>query len=133
MSGKRTGRKFGRWFVAALAAFTVLTAGCSVDPDELPGVYRNDATGGEIRLDANGTFSATDVLTDGHSGPADFKGRWEFLDDQASSDFIYLTIVDGGLGGIAGIQLWPAGRGKVEFKAPDEPRPFMVLTKVAAR
>ncbi|MDR3083920.1 MAG: hypothetical protein LBV60_23895 [Streptomyces sp.] len=131
MTGKRTG---GRWLVAALAASTVLTSGCtaSVDPDELPGVYRDDATGGEIVLDSDRTFSATDVSTDGFSGPADFSGQWEFLDNQASSDFIYLTIDDGGLGKIAGIQLYTTDRGTVEFHGDPDGPPSMVLTKVAA-
>ncbi|MFF3784384.1 hypothetical protein [Streptomyces sp. NPDC001933] len=122
----------GRWLVVTLAASAVLTSGCtdSVDTEELPGVYRNDATGSEILLESDGTFSATDVSTGSLSGPADFSGRWEFVDSSSSSDFIYLT-VDDGLGKTAGIQLYTSGRGTVEFRAPDKP-PSLVLTRVAA-
>ncbi|MER7809763.1 hypothetical protein [Streptomyces sp900116325] len=123
----------GRWLVAALAASAALTSGCtgSVDTDELPGVYRNDATGGEMLLESDGTFSATDVSTDESAGPADFSGRWEFVDSSSSSDFIYLTVDDGGLGRTGGVQLYPSGRGAVEFRAPDK-SPSLVLTRVAA-
>ncbi|GAA2488651.1 hypothetical protein [Streptomyces gobitricini] len=126
-----TGR---RWLVAVLAASAVLTSGCtgSVDIDELPGVYRNDATGSEILLESDGTFSATAVSTDSFSGPADFSGRWEFVERGSSSDFVYLTVDDGGLGRTAGVQLYTRGRGTVEFSAPDK-RPSLTLTRVAAR
>ncbi|MGV9881565.1 hypothetical protein [Streptomyces sp. NPDC003006] len=125
-----TGR---RWLVASLTASAVLTSGCtdSVDTDDLPGVYRNDATGGEILLGSDGTFSATDVSTYVVSGTADFSGRWEFVDSSSSSDFVYLTVDDGGLGEIGGIQLYTSGQGTVEFRTPDKP-PSMVLTRVAA-
>lgn len=129
---RRTG---GRWLVAALAASAVLVSGCaaSVDPDQLPGVYRNDKTGGEILLDSDGRFSATGVSTDDSAGPADFSGRWEFLDNRASDDFIYLTVEDGGLGKIAGIQLYPDGRGAVEFRPDPDGKPLPKLTKTTAR
>ncbi|MGW6732481.1 hypothetical protein [Streptomyces sp. NPDC055013] len=122
-----------RWLTAALTTSAVLTSGCtaSVDTDELPGVYRNDATDSEIRLESDKTFSATDVSTDSTSGPSDFHGRWEFVDSSSSSDFIYLTVDDGGLGRTSGVQLYTSGRGTVEFGAPDEP-PSLVLTRVAA-
>ncbi|MER5258144.1 MULTISPECIES: hypothetical protein [unclassified Streptomyces] len=125
--------KGGQWLVAALTACAVLASGCtdSVDADELPGVYRNDATGGEIQLESDGAFSATDVSTGVLPGPADFSGRWEFVDNDASSDFVYLTVDDGGLGKIGGIQLYPGGRETVEFRTPDKP-PSLVLTRVAA-
>ncbi|MET9323710.1 hypothetical protein ABZX75_26540 [Streptomyces sp. NPDC003038] len=128
--GRGTG---GRWLVAVLAASAVLVSGCtdSVDPDELPGVYRNDATGAEILLGADGLFSATDVLTEKLSDPADFSGRWEFVDSDSSSDFVYLTVDDGGLGKIGGIQLYTPRQGMVEFRSPDEP-PTLVLKKAAA-
>ncbi|MGH3390586.1 MAG: hypothetical protein ACRDOO_17100 [Actinomadura sp.] len=103
----------------------------SVDTGELPGMYRNDAAGGEILIESDGTYSATDVSTDEFSGPADFSGRWEFVDSSSSSDFIYLTVEDGGLGRTDGIQLYTSGRGTVEFRTPDK-RPSLVLTRVAA-
>lgn len=123
----------GRWLFATLTASAVLTSGCtdSVDADGLPGVYRNDVTGGEILLESDGTFSATDVSTDSLADPTDFSGRWEFVDSSSSRDFIYLTIDDNGLGKTASIQLYTSGRGTVEFGTPDKP-PSLVLTKVAA-
>ncbi|MEV6400392.1 hypothetical protein AB0M39_37360 [Streptomyces sp. NPDC051907] len=126
------GKGRGWLVVAALTASAVLTSGCanSVDPDELPGVYRNDATRGEILLESDGRFSATDVSTDSLSGPGDFSGRWEFV-DSSSSDFIYLTVDDGGLGETGGIQLYTSGRETVEFRTPDK-TPSLVLSKVAA-
>ncbi|WP_405715480.1 MULTISPECIES: hypothetical protein [unclassified Streptomyces] len=128
---KRTG---GRWLVAVLTASAAFISGCtaSVDADELPGVYRNDETGGEVLLDSDGTFSATDVSTDEFSGPADFSGRWEFLDNQASSDFVYLTIDDGGLGRTGGIQLYTRGEGTVYFQYEPDGPPTLVLTRVGA-
>ncbi|MFB7209162.1 hypothetical protein [Streptomyces sp. NPDC056255] len=95
-------------------------------------MYRNNATGSEILLDSDGTFSATDVSTGSLSGPTDFSGRWEFVDSGSSSDFIYLTVDDGGLGKTDGIQLCTSGRGTVEFRTPDKP-PSLVLTRVAAQ
>lgn len=88
-------------------------------------------TGGEILLESDGTFSATDVSTDSLADPTDFSGRWEFVDSSSSRDFIYLTIDDNGLGKTAGIQLYTSGRGTVEFDTPDKP-PSLVLTRVAA-
>ncbi|MDT0343664.1 hypothetical protein [Streptomyces litchfieldiae] len=131
MIGKRT---CGWWLAAAVTASAVLTAGCtaSVDPDELPGVYRNDETGGEILLDSDGTFSATDVSTDGFSGPADFSGQWEFVDSQTSSDFIYLSVDDGGLGMTVGVQLYTKGRDTVYFHFDPDGPPTLELTRVAA-
>ncbi|WP_406419688.1 hypothetical protein [Streptomyces sp. NBC_01614] len=123
----------GRWLVAALTASAVFTSGCtdSVDTDELPGVYRNEATGGKLQLESDGTFSATGVSTDRSSGSADFSGRWEFVDSQGAGDFIYLTVEDGGLGRTGGVQLWPKGPKSVYFQDdPDEP-PALVLTKAS--
>ncbi|AKZ53487.1 putative secreted protein [Streptomyces ambofaciens ATCC 23877] len=123
-----------RRLVALLAAAAALVSGCtgSDDPDELPGVYRDAKTGGELRLDPDGTFSATGVATDGSSGPADFRGRWEFRDSQASSDFIYLTVDDGGLGETSGIQLYPSGGETVEFRPDPGGPPSLKLTRADA-
>ncbi|GAA2491800.1 hypothetical protein GCM10010406_29870 [Streptomyces thermolineatus] len=131
MTNKRTG---GRWLVAALAASAVLTSGCAapVDPDKLPGVYRNKATGSEILLDSDGTFSATDISTDESPDPVDFSGRWEFVDSQTSSDFVSLSVEDGGLGSTAGVQLYPSGRTAVEFRFDPDGPPSLVLTRVTA-
>ncbi|CAL9440626.1 hypothetical protein [Streptomyces griseomycini] len=127
-------RAGGRWLVAALSASAVLASGCTapVDPDQLPGVYRDDATGGEILLDSDGTFSATDVSTDGSSDPADFSGRWEFVDSPTSDDFVYLAVEDGGLGRIGGVQLYPDGRSTLEFHADPDGPPSLVLTRATA-
>ncbi|MFV0137943.1 hypothetical protein ACLGIH_32980 [Streptomyces sp. HMX87] len=136
VTGKRAvdTRTGGQWLVGALTASAVLTSGCtaSVDTDELPGVYRNEATGGEILLGSDRTFSATDVSTGHSGGPAGFGGRWEVLDNQSSSDFIYLSIDDGGLGRIDGIQLYTEGQGTVYFRADPDGPPALELTEVAA-
>ncbi|WP_399462655.1 hypothetical protein [Streptomyces sp. sk2.1] len=123
----------GRWSVAVLAASSALISGCaySVDPDELPGVYRNGKTGGEITLDSDGTFTATDLSTDEQSDPADFHGQWEFV-DSSGSDFVYLDIDERGIGEVSGVQLYARGGGKVEFSLPDGSW-SLVLTKVSAQ
>lgn len=130
---KRTG---GRWLVAALTACAAFASGCAepVDPDELPGVYRNEATGGKILLESDGTFSATDVSADASTGrggaePVDFSGDWDFVDEEIANDFVYLFIEPGELGKVGGIQLYTSGQGTVEFRPdPDEP-PSLVLTR----
>ncbi|MFC9970293.1 hypothetical protein ACFVH6_05250 [Spirillospora sp. NPDC127200] len=93
-------------------------------------MYRSEATGGEVELGSDGTFSATDVATGVVSGRADFSGRWKFVDSSSSRDFVYLAIEDGGLGRIGGIQLYPSGRASVEFHADPDGPPSLVLTKV---
>jgi hypothetical protein len=129
----------GRWLAAALTASAALLSGCaglgSVDPDELPGVYRDDATGGEIVLASDGTFSATDVSGDavggGGTDPVDFGGRWEFVASSGSGDFVYLTVDEGDLGEVGGMKLYPSGRA-VEFHADPDGPPSLVLTRAAA-
>ncbi|MEV6684064.1 hypothetical protein AB0N28_01765 [Streptomyces sp. NPDC051130] len=115
--GKLTG---GLRFAAALAASALLTAGCTaqIDAEDLPGLYRNDETGGEIRLDPDGTFTATDLSIDAHTHPANFHGQWETVDSSASN-FIYLDIDERGIGEVSGIQLYVRGKGKVAFSTPD--------------
>ncbi|MEU9801501.1 hypothetical protein [Streptomyces sp. NPDC051000] len=126
-----TGR---RRLVVTLTAAAVLVAGCtaSVDPDELPGLYRNEKTGGEILLGSDGTFSATDVSTDGSSDPADFHGSWEFLDNQEAGDFVYLTVKDDGLGMTGGVQLYTKSQDTVYFHDDPDGPPSLVLKRVAA-
>lgn len=104
----------------------------SVDPDELPGVYRNDETGAELRLESDGKFSATGVVTDGFSDPADFGGRWEWLGERASSDFVYLSVENGGLGLSAGIQIYPSGRNSLEFRPDPDGPPSLKLARQTA-
>lgn len=135
MTDKRAGR---RW-VAVLATVAVLASGCSaaVDRDALPGAYRSDKTGAEIRLDSSGTFSATGVSAhettgDESADPADFRGRWELVDSETTSDFVYLTIEGGGLGTIGGVQLYPGGRETMEFRADPDGPPSLVLTRTTA-
>ncbi|MFF9847671.1 hypothetical protein [Streptomyces litmocidini] len=125
--GKLTSRR--RFAAAALAAAAVLAAGCTaqVDAEDLPGLYRNKETGGEIRLDSDGTFTATDLSTDSHSDAADFHGRWKFV-DSSGSDFVYLNIEERGIGEVAGVQLYTRGGGKVAFSTPDGSW-SLVLTK----
>ncbi len=107
-----------------------------VDVDGLPGTYRNDVTGGEVLLGSDGTFSVTGVsraeVTGGDADPVDFHGSWEFVDSGTSSDFVYLTIDDGGLGRIGGVQLYPSGGSEVEFRADPDGPPSLVLTRVEA-
>ncbi|WP_306324344.1 MULTISPECIES: hypothetical protein [unclassified Streptomyces] len=128
---KKTNR---RWLAPAVIAAAALTSGCvgSVDADELPGVYRDSKTGAELRLDADGMFAATDVSANGLSDPADFSGRWEFHDSQASSDFIYLSVDAGELDKVGGIQLYPKGSDSVYFQADVDGPPTLVLTKATA-
>ncbi|WP_338696623.1 hypothetical protein V2W30_14155 [Streptomyces sp. Q6] len=123
----------GRWLAAALGAASVLISGCaySVDADELPGVYRNSKTGGEITLDSDGTFTATDLSTDAHTDPEDLHGHWDFV-DSSGSDFVYLDIDERGIGEVSGVQLYARGGGKVEFSRPDGSW-SLALTKVSAQ
>lgn len=116
-------RTSGRWLFAVLAASAVLVSGCSgaVDPEKLPGVYRNDE-GGQIELSADGTFSATRVTTSDGSEPTDFSGTWDYEDPGSSDDFVYLGIEDGGLGKIGGIQLYVDDQDTLHFQSdPDGP------------
>ncbi|MGW7195361.1 hypothetical protein [Streptomyces chryseus] len=141
----------GRWLVAALTASAVLTTGCAAptDAEELPGVYRSDETGGEILLDSDGTFTATDISADeakgsGGTDPLDFSGRWEFVASDGR-DFVYLTTEDGGLGKVGDIQLYvnsrlavggkellPRGPLVVDIQPDPDGPPSVVLTKTAA-
>ncbi|MGW2183438.1 hypothetical protein ACWCXX_36495 [Streptomyces sp. NPDC001732] len=142
----------GRWLVAALTASAVLTSGraAPTDADELPGVYRSDETGGEILLDPDGTFSATDISADeakgsGGTDPLDLHGRWEFVAGDKASDFVYLETEEGGLGKIGDIQLHvnsrvalggkeilPRGPLVVQVQPDPDGPPSLVLTKAAA-
>ncbi|GGU84883.1 hypothetical protein GCM10010275_20030 [Streptomyces litmocidini] len=125
----------GRWFAAALAASAVLTAGCTaqVDAEDLPGLYRNEQTGGEIRLDSDGTFTATDLSTGEHTDPADFHGKWDFVDNGTLSyDFVYLDIDGRGIGEVSGVHLYARGGGKIAFSTPNGSW-SLVLTKSAEK
>ncbi|MFH9729987.1 hypothetical protein [Streptomyces sp. NPDC017260] len=106
-----------------LAASAVLVSGCSaeVDPEKLPGVYRND-DGGQIELSAEGTFSATGVTTSEGADPVDFSGSWEYEDPGTKNDFVYLGVEDGGLGTTGGIQLYVDDQDTLYFRSdPDGP------------
>ncbi|MGW4748701.1 hypothetical protein ACWEPR_28305 [Streptomyces sp. NPDC004290] len=134
MKRARGTRKGG--FAAGLVALvTVLVSGCiglgpvHVDPDHLPGVYRNDDTGAEIRLDAGGRFSAVgfsqgDVEIDGGAAPLDdFGGTW----DPTPSNFAYLEPEPDGM---SDIQLWTVSSQKV-YLQPDVDGPItLILVKV---
>ncbi|GAA4950626.1 hypothetical protein GCM10023224_38700 [Streptomonospora halophila] len=101
-----------------------------VDPGELPGVYRSDAAGGEVELDPGGTFTATAVVTGVYPGASDFSGTWEFIDNPASDDFVYLSLDESAPGRISGIQLYATGGGELAFRGDPDGPPSMVLTKV---
>ncbi|MEU0368831.1 hypothetical protein ABZ070_00950 [Streptomyces sp. NPDC006283] len=104
----------------------VLASGCAgpgavnVDPDRLPGVYRDDETGAEIRLHPGGRFSAVGIAKSDayHRGSAtrvDFGGTW----DSTPSNFVYLEPDKiGGRRVLGDIQLWTASPEKV-FLHPD--------------
>lgn len=128
---KRAG---GRLLGAVLVASVAVVPGCAtpVDVGKLPGVYRNEEKGGEVRLDSDGTFSVTDVSMGEGSGPVDFSGRWEFHDSRTSSDFVYLAVEDGGLGKIGGVQLYTKGEGTVYFPFDPDGPPTLELDKVDA-
>ncbi|WP_432137386.1 MULTISPECIES: hypothetical protein [unclassified Streptomyces] len=133
MTGKKA---VGRWPAAALTAAALLLSGCtgsdSVDVGELPGVYRDAASGGEIVLDPDGTFAAThvpgDAIGGGRTAPADFAGRWEYVDSSVAADFVYLTVDDGGLGKAGGLKVYPSGS-TLEFHPDPDAPPSLVLTR----
>ncbi|MCF2532712.1 hypothetical protein [Yinghuangia soli] len=84
---------------AVLMTAAVLASGCAppVEPEDVPGTYRNKSS--EIVLKADGTFSAKgigerDVKGFGSAGPADFSGTW----DLTPADFVYLTVDAGEIG-----------------------------------
>ncbi|MFF7501188.1 hypothetical protein ACFZBM_17365 [Streptomyces lavendulae] len=123
----RTRGTGGSGFVAVLVAFVaVFVSGCwsscaaNVDPDALPGVYRDGETGGEIRLHVGGRFSAvgiskSDVRGRGSAAPVDFGGTWS----ATPSNFVYLEPDEVGGGRDMGdIQLYTASPRKV-YLHPD--------------
>lgn len=128
-------RTRGRCFAAVLIVAAALVSGCAeVDADALPGVYRSDETGGEITLESDGTFSATDISADesvgnGGADPLDFHGEWEFVATDWSSDFVYLTIEEGGPGTISGVQLYARDQETLEFNPDPDGAPTVTLTK----
>ncbi|MFD6418131.1 hypothetical protein [Streptomyces sp. NPDC060194] len=98
-----------------------------VDPGKLPGVYRNDDAGAEIRLDVGGRFTAAglsraDVETDGDTAPlGDVSGTW----DATPSNFVYLESDDMG-----DVLLWTVSSEEV-YLQPDVDGPItMTLVKV---
>ncbi|MFF0276962.1 hypothetical protein [Streptomyces sp. NPDC004330] len=100
-----------------------------VDPADLPGVYRNDDAGAEIRLNADGRFSAVgfskeDVEIDGRTALlGDFGGTW----DTTPSNFVSLEPEPDG---ISDIQLWTVSSKKV-YLQPDVDGPItLTLVKV---
>lgn len=126
----------GRWLVAALTASAVLISGCAaqVDPDELPGVYLNDKTGGKVLLNPDKTFTATDISANeatgsGGTDPLDFSGEWEFVANEESSDFVYLETKNGGLGKIGDLQLYVRSQPEVEIQPDPDGPPTLVLAK----
>ncbi|MFG3249742.1 hypothetical protein [Streptomyces sp. NPDC048187] len=82
-------------------------------------MYRND-DGGQIKLSADGTFSATGVTTADGADPVDFSGSWDYEDPGSSDDFVYLGVEAGGLGLTGGIQLYVDDQDTLYFQSdPD--------------
>lgn len=126
------------WLAVTLAASAVLVTGCSaaIDPDALPGTYRDDDSGGEILLSADGTFTATGISPEdavglGGTEPVDFHGTWEFVESGSARDFVYLGIEDDGLGDIGGIQLYTKSQEALEFNPDPDGPPSLVLDKAS--
>ncbi|MFF5313604.1 hypothetical protein [Streptomyces massasporeus] len=129
-------------FVAVLvAAWAVSASGCvgpgavEVDPDGLPGIYRDGETGGEIRLHVNGRFSVTgisesDLWWHGGRASVDFGGTWSAA---SHSNFVYLEPDDtSGSQDLGDIQLYTASTRKV-FLHPDVDGPVTLeLVKVTS-
>ncbi|MFJ4283931.1 hypothetical protein [Streptomyces massasporeus] len=127
-------------FVAVLvAAVAVFASGCmgpsavEVDPDGLPGTYRDGETGGEIRLNGDGRFSVTgisgsDLWFHGPAASVDFSGTWSAT---SSSNFVYLQPDNpNGRQDLGDIQLYTASSKKV-FLHPDVDGPVSLeLVKV---
>ncbi|MFE6855448.1 hypothetical protein ACFVDH_32220 [Streptomyces sp. NPDC057674] len=134
---RKTARGVGRGGLVAVlvALMAVLVSGCiglgpvHVDPVNLPGVYRNDDAGAEIRLDADGRFSAVgfseeDVEIDGGTALlGDFGGTW----DTTPSNFVYLEPEPDGM---SDIQLWTASSKKVYLQADVDGPITLILFKV---
>jgi hypothetical protein len=123
----RTRGGVGSGFVTVLiTAVAALASGCTgagavnVDPDRLPGVYRDDETGAEIRLRPGGRFSAvgiakSDAYGRGSATRVDFNGTWA----PTPSNFVYLQPDKiGGRQVLGDIQLWTASPERV-FLHPD--------------
>ncbi|MFI7388048.1 hypothetical protein [Streptomyces sp. NPDC049813] len=120
---------------AAVAVFASGSAGVGaieVDPQALPGVYRNGETGGKIHLHDNGRFSVTgiegrDLWWHGGAEVFAFGGAWTAAGPEAN--FVYLNSEDTSGGQDRGdIQLYTASTTKV-FLQPDPDRP-VTLTLV---
>ncbi|WP_424215711.1 hypothetical protein ACN20G_26475 (plasmid) [Streptomyces sp. BI20] len=119
--------------VAGLVALTaVFVSGCfgpgavHVDAAGLPGVYRNDDTGAEIRLDTNGRFSAVGLSQDqvsraGRALPlGEFGGTW----NPTPSNFVYLeSDRTEGRPGPGDFQLWTVSSQEV-YLHPDVDGPI---------
>ncbi|MFI6939602.1 hypothetical protein ACIBI4_10035 [Streptomyces sp. NPDC050418] len=121
-------KRYGAALVTAAAALLLTGCFAPVPAEAIPGVYRDAETGGVVRLEEDGTFTADDVMQDGHSNPADFGGSWDY-DPERNSDFVYLTVSDGGLGKIGGVQLYVEEEGEVYFMDDPEEGPSLYLTK----
>ncbi|MFI7388479.1 hypothetical protein [Streptomyces sp. NPDC049813] len=119
------------------AAVAVFASGClgpvEVDPEDVPGTYRDSGTGGEIRLEVGGRFSVTgiagsDLWWHGGAESVDIGGTWTA---GGHADFVYLQPDPvGGDQGASDIQLYTASSTKV-FLQPDPDGPITLdLVKV---
>ena len=116
-----------KWAIIVLVATPGFLSGCStpIEADQVSGTYRSAETGGELRLEPDGTFLATgisgdEVVGSGGADTGDFSGQWEVV-DYGSDDVVYLSI-DEGLGGVYGLPLNLHGQDAFELRPdPDGP------------
>jgi|GEM_PF-7091591 len=122
--------------VAAGAVLVAVVSGCAppTTRSDLVGVFEDTSSGARVRLAGDGAFMAEAVPCDAIDSPADdapcdFGGSWELLDSQAASDVVYLS-VDGGLGMLAGVQLYVRSPDVLYFQEDPDGGPSLVLRKV---
>ncbi|MGY0489470.1 hypothetical protein [Streptomyces sp. WG-D5] len=134
-----TGTRKGRFCVLG-AAVAVFASGCvaigavEVDPAGVPGIYRSEETGGEIRLHDSGRFSVagisgSDLWWNGTAESVSFSGSWTAGSD---ANFVYLEADDTSGGRDVGdIQLYTASTSEV-FLQPDPDGPVTLKLDKAA-
>ncbi|MFH8528923.1 hypothetical protein ACH4GE_10945 [Streptomyces tendae] len=69
-----------------------------------------------------GALAVSAVLVSGCTPPVD-------PENDHSSDFVHLSVEDGGLGMVAGVQLYAEEEGEVYFRTDPDAPPSLVLTR----